>query len=239
LPCTGDVVEWITEFRQALIVLLGDVDHISLNINRSCDLENPETYRPDLTITEHVSTAPGSDGSVVVESTDEPPAIRLLHSFKKQGQQLDQFHPPVYFDYYYKGSAYLCSMFLWRYTDKSPISEKTIELIRELEPFLNFAFSDIVARNQQARPIDGVFREAVNRMATEGDLSSQERKIAYLRLLGHSYKEMADLASIAIDTVKKHVTQVHRKTRTRSQSELFAKYFTNRYAIGVIDDEEP
>lgn len=238
LPTTADVVEWIKAFREGLVKLLGDVDHISLTIDRNCDLQNPETYRPQTLVTEHIAAAsPGLNGSVVVVETDEQPAIRHLNAFKRQRQDLDKFHPPVYFDYYYKGSAYLASMFLWRFVEKEPIAEATIQLVKDLEPFLNFAFSDIVARNKQQNPIDDVFNDAFNRMTEDGDLSSQERRIAILRLLGHSYKEMADVVLLSIDTVKKHMTQIHKKTHTRSQSELFAKYFTGRYSVGDGRDD--
>jgi DNA-binding CsgD family transcriptional regulator len=37
---------------------------------------------------------------------------------------------------------------------------------------------------------------------------------------------MADVMSVTVDTVKKHFKAIHRKTGTRGQAELFAKYFT-------------
>ena len=33
-------------------------------------------------------------------------------------------------------------------------------------------------------------------------------------------------SSVTVDTVKKHFKQIHKKTGTRGQAELFAKYFT-------------
>jgi transposase len=235
LPTTGDVLEWITEFRESLAELLGDVDRVSLNVNRHCNLLHPETYDPEFSITEHVSEQPGQDGLVMVESQTDEPAIRLLHSFRRQGQQLDRYHDPVYFDYYYKGKAYLATMFLWRDRDKPQISMGSIDLIKSLEPFMLFVLSDIVARNQQTRPMDRVFQDAVNQMIG-GLLSPQEGRVVILQMLGHSYKEMADTMSISIDAVKKLFRQVHRKTGTRSLGELFAKYFTNRYALPEGDD---
>jgi DNA-binding CsgD family transcriptional regulator len=52
--------------------------------------------------------------------------------------------------------------------------------------------------------------------------------------MGYSYDEMARLLAISTKTVKKHVNTIHRKTGTRRQRELFARYLSPR--IDFPDD---
>jgi DNA-binding CsgD family transcriptional regulator len=157
-------------------------------------------------------------------------ADRILDGIRRQGHQLDLLHPPHCIDYYYGGHAYLGTIIFWRDKSKEPISSGTLEFISELEPFFIFALSDLVARNEQARPIDGVFNEALTLLNQEAGLTTQEQRVIVLQLLGHSYKEMADILFVSIDTVKKHFKNIHQKTNTKGQAELFAKYFTSRLA---------
>jgi DNA-binding CsgD family transcriptional regulator len=45
---------------------------------------------------------------------------------------------------------------------------------------------------------------------------------------GYSYKQCADKLGISITTLKKYCSIIYRKTETRSQGELFARYFAPR-----------
>jgi DNA-binding CsgD family transcriptional regulator len=71
-------------------------------------------------------------------------------------------------------------------------------------------------------------------MSKDAGLSLQERRVVTLRLLGHAYKEIADKLNISEDAIKKHLGSVHRKTGTRSYTELFAKYFTPRLNLNNV-----
>jgi DNA-binding CsgD family transcriptional regulator len=117
---------------------------------------------------------------------------------------------------------------LWREKGKPEISEQTLAMMTALEPFLLFALTDLVARHQAERPIDRIFYDTIDEMAAEAQLSKQEKRIVILRLMGHSYKDLADSIHVSIDTIKKHLTQIHRKTATAGMAELFAKYFSAR-----------
>jgi DNA-binding CsgD family transcriptional regulator len=210
------------------------VDRISVNVNHECDLENPELYVPTVAISQHVKSTSedGRDGVVMVESNRRisSHADRVLEGIRRQGHRLDLLHPPHCVDYFYGGHAYLGTIIFWRERSKEPISQETLEFIADLEPFLIFALSDLVARNERARPIDGVFNEALTLLNQEAGLTTQEQRVIVLQLLGHSYKEMADILFVSIDTVKKHFKNIHQKTNTKGQAELFAKYFTSRLA---------
>jgi DNA-binding CsgD family transcriptional regulator len=231
LPVTGEAGEWMETFKKSLQSLFDDVDRVSLNLDRHCNLDDPKSYKPNIFVTEHLPNESDGDGTVIVENIGTEPEVRLLNNFRRQGLKLDVFHPPTFFNYYYEGTAYLATIFLWREAHKPPISEETISLVNALQPFLISIMSGVVARNQKSRPQDAVFKKSLEFMADEAGLTVQEKRIVTLQLLGNSYQEIADTLFISIDGVKKHFKQIHRKTNTRGHAELFAKYFTNRYAL--------
>lgn len=228
LPTTDDSRQWVIDFREALATFLGDVDRISINVDLTFDREDAETSQ---IVTQHVQSSPTARSRMaitVARDRAEAPSQRLLREARAGGFPVAAFHEPTSFDYFFGGGAYLGSVILWRNRSEPPISKETVGVMAELERFILFALSDIVARNKAARPVDTAFSDALRRMNADADLSAQEQRIVILQLMGHSYKEMADLLSVTVDTVKKHFKQIHRKTGTRSQSELFAKYFTFR-----------
>jgi transposase len=234
LPITGDVTQWVLSFREALAAFFGDVDRVSINVNTNCNLSNPESYDASSIVTQHVGSNVAPRGRVAISVKREKetrPADRLLRDAEQAGFPVKEFHPPAAFDYHFAGTAYLGTIVLWRKRTESPISEDTLDAMAALEPFVLFALSDIVARHKAEQPVSAAFSEALSRMNNDAELSAQEQKIVILQLMGHSYKEMAELLSVTVDTVKKHFKQIHRKTATRSQSELFAKYFTFRIQV--------
>jgi DNA-binding CsgD family transcriptional regulator len=164
----------------------------------------------------------------VSRASAETPSQRLLRGAKDSGFPLHQFHPPSCLDYHFGEVAYIGSLILWRSIEKPPISEETLAMVEGLRPFMLFAFSDLVARHRSEQPVHAALNRALETLAARARLSDQEQRIVMLQFMGHSYKEMADILSVTVDTVKKHFRQVHKKTGTRSQSELFAKYFTYR-----------
>lgn len=228
LPSTMDPVEWINKFRDALMELFDDVDRISIIVNTLCDLHKPEEYVPTVSIRHHNQGGGTASGSISVNAIEQPGGRfeGIVEDFRRQGFPLGDYHRPIGFDFHYEGHAYLGTVVLWREVTVTPISDHTIEVIRSLEPFLTFMLTDLVTRHQYGKPVDRAFYQAWERLVDEALLSQQERRIIVLQLLGHSYKDMADVMSVTVDTIKKHFKAIHRKTGTRGQAELFAKYFT-------------
>lgn len=227
LPLTGDMQSAVDVYRQALSEMIGEVERVSLFVNVNCDLQDPDVYQPGTMIT--VDTTSGSEGvSVTTYSKGDRPSDQYLENFKNQGLPLHEYHEPIIFDYYFNDKAYIGTIFLWRLRIKPAISERARKLVALLEPFIIYILSDLVARYHYAHPVDRMFHDALKTMATEASLSPQERRVVSLRLLGLAYKEIADQLNISEDAIKKHLGSVHRKTGTRSYTELFAKYFTPR-----------
>lgn len=233
MPVSGDRLEWIDTFREALRALLGDVDKVSIAVDFSCDLLSPETQQRHGYIQQNLQTA-----QIKIEGMDKSHLDRMLDGFRSQGVPFHLYQKPIGYDYFYQGKAYIGAIVLWREISRSPISERTMGLIEELRPFITFSLSDLVARDQVQRPIGQVFMKALQTMKDEAKLTGQEERVVSLQLLGHSYKDIAEKLYVTVDTIKKHFKQVYRKTKTRSQSELFAKYFTSRVIFEDAADDE-
>ncbi len=212
-------------FRDSLLAFLGDVDWISISVNFTCDLQNPEGYDPQMSIAQHVRASnPGGEGTTL-QSMEGTPAERLLVNLKEQGFPVDDYYPPDGFACYLSGSAYLGSMLLWRLKSNPPISPDTLQLMEQVEPFLVFLLSDLIARRQHADPDVMKFNDALQKLADEVGLSRGEQRVVILQLFGNSLKDIADVLEVSVDGVKHHLKMIHRKTGTRSYTELFAKYF--------------
>lgn len=235
LSTTGDVVEWINAFREALRQILGDVDRVSVQVDVYCDLMNPRQQTPAVVISQH-----SSNKQTVVTSSAEgiDRAEHLLEQYQQLGYPLEQYHPPHSFNYYYGGNAYLGTILLFRDKTKLPISPRTLETMAALEPFLVFLLSDLVTRHFYAKPVDRIFPDVVAGLRTDAGLSAQDLRILSLMLLGYSYKQVADRMDLSLDTIRKHTKRIYRKTRTGSLPELFAKYFTPRIGIEGLGEDD-
>lgn len=240
LPVTGDPFAWIPVFREELARLLGDVDRITVSVNFNCDLQDPENYRPEMSIAQHVPVVQeeGSSGTTTLKTMQGTPIERLVEELNNQGYPLDEYYPPVGFDFYLSGQAYLGVILLWRERCNPPISEVSQKLMESIEPFLAFVLSDLVARRQQAEPDVRIFSDALQQLTNQVKLSRQEQRVVILQLFGHSYKDIADLLGVSVDGAKHHLKMVHRKTGTRSYTELFAKYFMPRLNLQGDAGEE-
>lgn len=228
LPTSSDSREWIMQFREALRGLLGDVDRVTVNVNLDCSLDKPEDYSLTVTVRQNLTEAEPTDSSVAIGRIGASPSEHLIEYARQQGFPIADYHEPLAYDYNYGERAYIGTVLLWRNVEKHQISETSRFLMNALRPFIVFALSDLVARHQANQPIDRVFHDALSFLVDDAKLSPQEERVVILQLMGHSYKEMADVLNVTVDTVKKHFKQIHRKTGTRGQAELFAKYFTSR-----------
>lgn len=231
LPLTSNMQSAVERYKEALLDLIGEADRVSIFVNVNCDLgDNAARDGGGMLIT--VDTASDAQGvSVNTYPEGVRPSDQYLENFRAQGIPLDDYHPPFILDYYYNDSQYLGTLFLWRDRTKTAISERARRTVALMEPFIIYMLSDLIARYHYAHPVDRMFHDALSTMTAEAHLSPQERRVVTLRLLGLAYKEIADQLHISEDAIKKHLGSVHRKTGTRSYTELFAKYFTPRLNI--------
>lgn len=232
LPLLGGYRERNTLFRNALMELLPDVDHIVVNVDKAFNFETPDEYHTDIRMIQgSTATSWGkSNSSLMVTSRDvsDEDAFVLLESMRSQGVPLDRYYPPEYMNFRLNEQAYIGTVFFFREVTKQPTSAETFNFLASIETFFYFMLFDLAAHHQVTQPADQVFTTVLRQLAVEANLTIQERKVIIHQLLGGSYKDIADALGISIGTLKKHMTSIHQKTGTRSQGELFARYFTPR-----------
>lgn len=225
LPTTCNKVEWINAFDGLLARLLEDaVDRIAVEVNLDCPLAPQEVSTPAPPAEKGVRSRRFPLGGDLSES----PLVRTAEFESILGRS------PATYEYSFQG-AYLGTILLFCEdgSAEEPIMPATHAFMTELEPFMTFALTDFVARYASAKPMRKVFRDVVEAIAIERKLTDREQDVLKHHLLGRKYAEIKDELFISIDTVKKHVKRIHRKTGARSATELFARYFTP-----LIDDDE-
>ncbi len=230
LPVTGDIRQWIEEFRNGLATILGEVDRISVNINNGCNLSGAESKIESINIIRHYTEQEpdgrGAKGEKIVsERLEGSRGEQLVKEMTSQGFPLTQYHKPITTDYYFHQNNYLGTIILWRKKTNAPISKEVSALMLRLEPFIVFLLSDGVARLQRAEPVANEFQKMFRAVSNEAGLTAREREVMILHLLGKPYEEIAEKLFISVDTVRKHVKAIHRKTGSRSYTELFGTYF--------------
>jgi DNA-binding CsgD family transcriptional regulator len=228
VPSTSDVDEWIDWLKEALQLLLSDVDRVSVGVAFSYGSNIDVAADPDLrlSIMEYADDN-GRDiregRSMKLVRSETKPADHFVAELKERGYPIDRHQPPYCIDYYDGDEVHLGSIVLWRDIGNPPLSEETKEVMERLRPFLTYIFSNYLLQVRLARPAGDMVSQAIYDMIRQTGLSAQEQKIIWLRIYGHSYKEIASILSISVTTVKKHLNTIHRKTGTRSLTEILAK----------------
>lgn len=224
LPTTSNSQNWVLSLKEGLQKLLPDVDRVTVvvnNKNRMQDISPNETR----SITYQHLDGNGKDKIALgrVKSNDNR-VQHLLVAMRKAGFPFQLYRQPISFEYYNELDEYVGLIVLWRNHTSPPISESTIQFFHSLQPFFTFVISDCVARQQQENVNILAFSRVIDRLNESLDLTGRELEVLKLHILGKSYQEIADSLGITINGVRKHVKSIHRKTETRTFTELFAKY---------------
>lgn len=229
LPSTGDVVVWRDLFGAALCRLFDDIDRVSVSLNLNVDLISPEAYGdPAFSTVQVIQNSKSARVPMTSEAASGSHAERLMKNIRLQGFPLENYHPPIFYSYYYRESAYLGTMILWRERHRRPITRETVEMINSLHHFFSFLFTDVVVQVRHMEPANHLFVEALDRVAEEHDLSLQERRVLTFLLSGASHEMIASSMHIAVATVRTHIRAIYQRTGVHSVSELFAQYFVPR-----------
>jgi DNA-binding CsgD family transcriptional regulator len=223
LPITADRSRWMDGLRNALLGLFSDVDRVAININVFCD-----PIRPPAICEEAISVRFSSNGTKDETAITPLKNISITEEFEAETGKfvaLEKYHPPKYFHYFHESGQYMGSMIFFRFIEKPSTSEETFETMISLENFIKYIYASFLAMQSAAQPFNAAFRDVQSKMEHEAGFTTQERKVMTLKLCGHSYKQIASHLDIALNTVRSHMTSIHKKTGTRSYTELFAKYF--------------
>jgi|GEM_PF-3477703 len=239
LAITGDTLQDVQIIRSALQALFTDVDRVSLYIgiasgDRTAD-ESPYRY---LVIIDHeinmdntnIASQHLNDGGIA-------PSSRILDHFREQNMPIDHYHPPICHDYYNAQKKYMGSAIFWSRKTGPAISRQSKLLIENLEPFIMFLLTASRTFHEYISSAVDPFHRLLDRFSTHLKLSPQEHRIAWFRLIGRSYQDIADALHISKSTVHKHITSIHQKAGTSNTMEIFAKYFMPYMSIKLPDDD--
>ncbi len=220
VPEKEDIIETCHSLRSALMEMLPDVDWMMININTSL---------APLNSSEYMFVQSESCGKIESFLYHQPgnlsPDTRLLATIKRRNFPVEQYHPMT-FIHVTAGDSYCGSFILWRDRSKAPISESTLSTVDQLMPLFRFIFSDIAHRHDRRQPAGVLFRYVLGRLHCSKTLTEQELRVVSYRLLGNSYKEIAELLHISVGTVKKHLHSVYTKTGTKNHVDLFARHLS-------------
>jgi DNA-binding CsgD family transcriptional regulator len=228
LPVTDDTVKWITTFREGLQRLLGDVDQVAVSVETECDLYSLEGSAMEFFLTEHIPEVRSLRHAtrVTTQRLDRPPGELLLESLRRQAFPLDNYHPPLWFDYHVVNGEYLGTIILLRDRHAPVISERSRTLMRQLEPFLIFLLSDCIERRRRQGPDIRLFAEIVDSVSKAEGLRPREQEVMLHHLLGRNYEEIGRQLHISTSAVRKHVNAIHRKSGVKNVTELLARHIT-------------
>lgn len=226
IPEKRDIVDCAYGLREALLKTLPDIDWVSTNLNVS--LADP---RCKFRLLQAVK-----DGQLSFmvhhNEKDEPVIEYLMRSFRKTDFPEIYHTPPIHFNIL-DGNTYLGSLLLWQKKHRPVRDPDTIAQASAILPYMPLIFSDMILRYRVQKPIDEVFRLALDQLQSDISLGVQEFRVLSFRLIGYSYKEISQVLSISVGTVKKHLHSVHVKTGIKSQVDLLSRYLSPR--ISEID----
>ncbi|MBS1910648.1 MAG: hypothetical protein JST22_01555 [Bacteroidetes bacterium] len=225
--------QWIGTFRAALQPLLPDADRISAFVVYDAVAgDSPGAIHqlpaPDSRLalrSYRAQDQAGTEGMVAshTETDHEAPLEEFLDDLRRMGYPLHLHHPPAMVELRHAGVR-VGGIMLWRDIGRPPLSANTLELMERMKPFLAFVFSNFIAHHRERHAHSQTVVAAAYRFFADANLTPQEQKIMWMRMIGRSYKEIGADLGIAVSTVKKHINTIHGKMGTGSINEVFAKF---------------
>ena len=217
-----------------LIELLSDVDMVltgmaptQLFIDRSVE-RDPESRVKFFTEAVDTGTARSKIRAHLAEQQQTWQGV--LDRATVSGFPADQYQEPLGCDYFSEDGTRLGSLIFFRRKGFDPISIETRDLLEGLRPFFAFLFYDHHLRRRIDHPTDGLFYNFLARVSRETELSDREEDVLTLRLLGLSYRKIAESLHISEKTVSRHMGNIHKKTGCSTIEEFVARYLSPRLA---------
>lgn len=237
VPDSPDVITWCLEMKRWLSPLFPGVDQFGVSLVGNLDLFNPgnsATGKFLFQATVATEGGAGGEGTVHVEGMDSGKLWQKIFRTGVADGQVDpaSFHPPIGDDYFYtyrEKSAYIGSINLLTRREKPPISDQELARFRMLRPLFSRLMAEAVARIQLADPQVREYYNAMARVDPDKLLTTRERDVVLLHLMGYRNEEIAHSLSVDTSTVKTHTATILMKLRLNSVKELMGKAFSVRH----------
>lgn len=223
LPTTTHPMQWILQFRKALLILFAEVDRIPIAV----DVNNDNHGKVELVeIIQSLSQRRRSRGiDTTVETRKSGPQYEaFVRRMVADGESFEIYHPPVGIDLFLGEGRYLASIVLLRDCMRPPISSDAIAQMETLRPFLTYAISSMVAAFTHAHPAKYLFNVLCRRITKDARLTARELSVVTLQYFGYTYEQIAVMLHISPNTVKQRIKSVHRKTGCTTYLELFGRH---------------
>lgn len=223
-------IQWFGQFKCALNKLIPEVDKIIVS-----SIVSPLTILDVETAVEayiiragaDIREGPKSDPTAMydVERNDNP--VRILRHFARQCD-IHQYRTPIVLEMKMHG-RYFGLLILLQLRESRPISRASLQVLHDMTDFLRWAYTGTAFRKSYVSPGASVRAALSCQMQNRFGLTRADSAVLALLLSGFSYKTTADKLEITIDTVKKHVKKIYNRASVNSLSELWARYYPERW----------
>ena len=237
VPDSPDVITWCLEMKRWLSPLFPGVDQFGVSLAGNIDLFDPgnsATGKFLFQATVATEGGAGGEGTVHVEGMDSGKLWQKIFRKGVADGQVDpaRFHPPIGDDYFYtyrEKSAYIGSINLLTRLENPPISDEELARFRTLRPLFSRLMAEAVARIQLADPQVREYYNAMARVDPDKLLTTRERDVVLLHLMGYRNEEIARSLSVDTSTIKTHTATILRKLGLNNVKELMGKAFSVRH----------
>lgn len=226
LPVSLDTAECAFRLKACLEGILDGVDRVSIGVDLGCELERPGATRPSVMVASHFAEEGRRTSDAITSAAiRRNPGETFIEQMIDEGFPSDEYWPPHHYDYYLDGREWLGTIVLWRHRHRDPIPQATHAMLRSLEPFMVFLFTDCISRRHRRDPQLKAFQDVVHSIANRIRLTPRQLEVFSLQVLGRSRQQIARQLGIVLGTLDKHIGEIHRKAGTATYTELFARYF--------------
>ena len=223
IPVSTDGTIWIDAFRNAFYHLYPSLACAVILLNRSSTIDRGSRENVGVSHLDIRHDRPGRrrEERRTVDHRNDDILTKVLQSMAADGRDPAAYHPPVDFLARIVEKDWVGRILLFFPVSARDPHDGVMAELESIRPFLTFCLSDGVVRHQFASPQHQAFQRAIDRLCSRFRLTIREREVLAHYISGSTIDEISDDLGIAFSTVRNHIYNIHRKTKTRYQRELF------------------
>lgn len=224
-----DTIQWLCTFKNALNVLISDVDRIVIRTVAFPVLYQLKNPSPSGYVVRH-GHMKGNRSMITSINIVGTLDSKVKNTLDQLSETFDisQYHTPIVMELQYKKS-YLGHVILLRSRAYQPISIESLRLVKSLAPFIEWICFGAGYRRIHRYPNELIRQALSRRLTVNARLSEVDTAILALLLSGFSYKATAEKMGMTMDAVKKHIKKIYNRAGVNSLSELWTRYYPERW----------